>query len=384
MSDRMQNIIIIIIALNLLLIKSNYSFVGINLGEVSKEIKNEKGEDLNNTKILRYELRDICETEATIYYETDTNTISKIEYGLTKYNLPEQQMIISNTTKHLIKLPNLRPGKRYYYKISGITPVYDSFVTPGIVDLEIEQLGISDIQKYSAAFFFRTNLPVKGNVQYYKEDAAETITGLKWEEYSYGSRLNLENLEHSKIYYYKFEAEDTYSRKIETDWYQFMTKENNLAAFKNVKGTFTAYYNDMLGNKDEQSMLNRIVDESTDYFRGISQSNNLSETDQWVVIDLGETFPIRLVVAYWRALALPTSYKIEISVDGQNWEILKDNIDASKGFQKSADTGDNMFVSFVSGRGVIGRFVRIYVYKDAYWVKHFDWNFVQLNEVKVY
>jgi len=75
---------------------------------------------------------------------------------------------------------------------------------------------------------------------------------------------------------------------------------------------------------------------------------------------------------------------VEISEDKGNWYVLKDNFDASTGFLKESQTGDQMFVNFFSCRGKQCRYIRIYVYKDAYWVKHYDWNFVQLNEVMVY
>lgn len=372
-------ILLIFVSINI------YAQVGINLGTVSKEIRTDTAYPIESVKITEYEIKNITEHTAEIVYKTNLPTVTKIEYGLSQFNLPLQQMQVTPSTEHNLTIRNLKKGTKYYFKLTGARDIYDSFQTDGLAELELLQIGVTGVRHDEAAFFYRTNFTVKGEIQYFIEGEEENISGLRWEEYHTDARLNLSNLTPAKKYFYKIIMEDTYGRQIETEWEEFRTQEKNLALNKNVYGTFTEYHYDMRGDhSDTQAMLQRVVDGSTNYFDGIAQSGNLADTDQWIIIDLGNVYPVRIINTFWRVLAYPTAFRVDISNDKENWILLRDNVNAGSGFHRRADTGDPMLVAFVSGRGQEAKYVRVTVYKGSFNVKHFHWNFVQLNEVIIY
>jgi hypothetical protein len=65
--------------------------------------------------------------------------------------------------------------------------------------------------------------------------------------------------------------------------------------------------------------------------------------------------------------------------------VLQKNVNpANRGFVQSADTGDPMWTVLSSAGNKPARYIKIICKKNKYWVKHQNWTFVQLNELKVF
>jgi hypothetical protein len=117
----------------------------------------------------------------------------------------------------------------------------------------------------------------------------------------------------------------------------------------------------------------------------MATSSSIRKGDQNVTIDLGSSYPISSVVSYWRALAYPESFSVNLSEDGRTWTELQSKINAGEGGFARSDAGDPMRVVSTDAGGARGRFVQILIEKDSpYYAKHGDWDFVQLMEVEVF
>ncbi len=379
------NLLFILIIECIILLSEVNAEVGMKLGKLSAiDIENKKEVyPMEKSKILNCEIEELSETYCTISWITETLSTVNIKYGS---EIPPKNniIILEADTSHKIKIDKLSSGTNYYYEIKGETEYSGNFKTLGVEPIKILNTEFYNIDKNSADIKIIFNILVKGEFIYWKYNEENNKKIKTFKDYNKILYVDLTDLEASSIYYYFIKVEDQFGRMLISDTEYFSTKENNIALNKSVEGTFTVKLPDMSGEEENISILNRVVDGSTNYFSGISTSENLSETDQWVILDLKEEYNIKLVILYWRKLCYPTRYNIEFSLDKINWNSVKTNINASTGIQQKADTGDPMLMVFTSGGGKNTRFMKITCFKDNYWVKHKDWNFVQLNEIKVY
>ncbi|MEW6482844.1 MAG: hypothetical protein AB1397_07640 [bacterium] len=69
----------------------------------------------------------------------------------------------------------------------------------------------------------------------------------------------------------------------------------------------------MLADKyvKEGNPLQRITDGDLSYFKGMAQSQDITQKDQWLLIDLGTITKVSTITVYWRALAYSQGYAIE-------------------------------------------------------------------------
>ena len=122
----------------------------------------------------------------------------------------------------------------------------------------------------------------------------------------------------------------------------------------------------------------------------MATSGDIESNDQYVSIDLGETFAVDKVIAYWRALAYSKDYNVEGSLDGKTWFIIEKNVNPDVKFKEGlarpekSDRGDPMAVVETLAGGEKMRYVRLYAVKGSDFFVTYDWNYLQLMEVKVY
>jgi hypothetical protein len=195
----------------------------------------------------------------------------------------------------------------------------------------------------------------------------------------------LGNLDPAYVYFYKVKAWDAFGNQVESGILNFRPPRANLALNKPVTGTFTQYPpNDPLVDRSKGA-LERAVDGITGYFKGMATSGSVRAADQQVTIDLGESYPIGSIVSYWRALAYPESFSVLISNDQENWIEVSKKINAGEGAFARSDAGDPMRVVNTPSDGTKVRYVQVFIEKNSpYFVKHANWDFVQLMEVQVF
>ncbi len=360
------------------------SEVGIKLGELSKEdiAENRKLEAIENADIINVRVADIGDTYAVLEWETDKESTINIRFG---ERIPGDRNLIEmiKKRKHSAFLDRLEPAVTYYFSIKGKEEYRGQFKTTGSPYPKLLSADLS-VTKTGSEIVMIFNKAVKGNLIWSNANFPEKTNNIECSNYADFHKFTLTGLNPSNVYCFSFEGEDEAGKNIITDKNHFTTMENNIALGQKVEGTFTVKLSDMEGAGDSQSILNRIVDNSTNYFKGIATSGNISETDQWIVLDLGEVNKLKLIIANWRKLCYPTDYSIEISMDKREWKLVKSNIDAVSGFQQPSDTGDPMFTVMTSCAGCEARYIRINCKTGKFKVKHRDWTFVQLNEIKVF
>ena len=195
----------------------------------------------------------------------------------------------------------------------------------------------------------------------------------------------LTGLEPGYNYFYMVKAWDAYGNKVESDVDSFSPPRANLALGKSVTGTFTNLPpHDNLVDQTK-NVLARTVDGITGYFKGMATSGSIRSGDQQVTIDLGDSYPIDSIISYWRALAYPENFSIKISEDEATWRELGSRLNAGAGAFARSDAGDPMRVVNIPAEGARARYVQIKIAKDSpYFVKHINWDFVQLMEVEIY
>jgi hypothetical protein len=171
---------------------------------------------------------------------------------------------------------------------------------------------------------------------------------------------------------------------IESPVYNFRPPRANVALGKAVTGTFNNLPpNDQLVKKNG-NILARIVDGRTNYFNSMATSGPVPGSDQQVTIDLGGTYQLDSVIAYWRALAYPESFAVKASSDNANWVALAADLNAAEGAFARSDGGDPMRVTNTPAGNTMARFLQIVIPKNSpFYVKHANWDFVQLMEVEV-
>lgn len=196
----------------------------------------------------------------------------------------------------------------------------------------------------------------------------------------YAGVAQLKKLIQGARYFYRIKTEEGLSAIS-----QFTLPTANLALGKAIDGTFTELPpSDPYVNKDKD-VLARVVDGSTSYFEGMATSGPVTDEDQQIIIDLGAGHPINSVITSWRALAYPKSFAIELSADGDRWEEAAADLNAEKGVGARSDTGDPLKVLRVELGGRKSRYIRISIKKRSpIYVKHLEWDFVQLMEAEIY
>jgi hypothetical protein len=195
----------------------------------------------------------------------------------------------------------------------------------------------------------------------------------------------LYNLDPGFNYYYKVQAWDAFGNKVASGLKYFKPPKFNLALNKPVSGTFDNLPPDDKLVDRSKAVQPRVTDGATGYFKGMATSGSLRKNDQKLVVDLGASYPLNALISYWRALAYPESFSVRVSNDNSAWTEVASRINAGEGAFARSDNGDPMRVVNTPLAGKEARFVEILIPKDSpYFVKHANWDFVQLMEVEVY
>jgi len=237
----------------------------------------------------------------------------------------------------------------------------------------------------SAVIAYKTSIGTAGGKVLYGTDPNSLTNVAPNQQNGVDNSATLYGLRPGTGYYYKIQSTDLNGNLVESDVRVFATLNNNLAYNKPVEGTFTELPpSDPFVDK-VKPVLPRITTNSTSYFTSTATSRSIADSDQYVTIDLGRSYPIKSIQAYWRKLAYPESYSVMVSSDNAAWTVVADNVNAADGVFSRSDTGDPMQVVSTPANGATARFVKIFIKQGSpFFHKHADWNFVQLMGVRVF
>ena len=362
-----------------------FAEVGIKLGILTKDdiLNNKNKIEMNtNADIFNVSIGVLSDTSVLIKWRTNEENSINLKYGRTYP--PEINYIDMKTDKeHNVILSNLKSGSKYYLEICGENNFDTNFRTSGLPMPELIDIKTM-YNKKNVEHILIFNMKVRGTVYFWKNDNLLDSKFVELKDYKDIFNTEFKDLEYNSVYNMKFDGNDSFNRHFETEKLKFTTKENNIALNKKCEGTFNVKVSDMFEPKDSFAVINRVNDNSTNYFNGIATSENIDDTDQWAIIDFDEIYPLKLIMIFWRKLCYPIDYKVEISLDKSNWKTLYKSINAGNGFEMNSDSGDPMNVVMHSVNKESARYLRITAMRGKYWVKHKNWNYIQLNEVKVF
>jgi len=302
--------------------------------------------------------------------------------------------LASGTRAQLISTRRYTIPSRY---VQVYIPFGSSATAPQVKVAEVQVLPardlsfkLLDVNSYAvsgkrAIIVYRTSIgATAGQVLYGKDPVKLDNVATNMESGAVNS-ATLTGLDADSVYFYKVKAWDANGNAVESEVKNFRPARANLALGKKASGTFIYLPpNDALVDS-KKDVLSRCVDGITSYFKGMATSGSVRGADQAVTIDLGGNYPIDSIVCYWRALAYPESFSIKVSSDGTSWTEVSSKVNAGEGALARSDAGDPMRVVSAPANGATARYIQVFVAKDSpYYVKHANWDFVQLMEVEVY
>ena len=141
---------------------------------------------------------------ATVSWETDQETTSTVEYGLsTSYGDKKENS--AYTKEHSINLSSLNQGAVYHYRVKGKDKDGRFFASSDNTfepksPAKITDVSISDVTEHSATVLFKTNVPTDANVSYANIKDGQKTGSQGARELSTDHRIELTNLDQGSTF----------------------------------------------------------------------------------------------------------------------------------------------------------------------------------------
>lgn len=353
-----------------------------------KDLKFEYFKDIH-PKILSRGIRNIIETGAEIFWKTDYDTLGQIRFGLDVNSINKIYTEFSYSKEHSLKLRDLARGKRYHYQIINQTPEnryftsrLESFLTKGVPLPEIEEVRTLSAGPSSVTLYVRSNVDTDVKVLYGKSAGLlEKSVSPKGRKKAH--KVSISGLSPLSEYPSRIIVTDLSNRTFQQD-YIIRTGEYNIALKRPVEGTFSStFIADIFQLKGD--VLKRVNDGSFDYAGGMAVSSDPFQSDQYVIVDLGQVQEIEKVITYWRALAYPYFYSLSFSGDKISWSKARNVILKEKSPSSVEGSNIPMIIGETPLKGISARYVKIFMPKGVPYYKRFpNYRFLQLMELRVY
>lgn len=334
-------------------------------------------------RVSQARISEIAETTALLTWMTDIPVTAEYGCGLAPQALTTG-MNLAAETQHAQTLSALVPGTLYFYRIVGRDDVTGTFITAGRAPLRYESLGGATVDAHTLRVEWTTNHP------------AAMVIGLRHAaDTDYPTRYDkpVEQRQHTVMfgglragqrYYFIVQSTDSTGCTVNTGERMVTMPEANVALHRPVTGTFEHLPADANVQFDSDPRVN-VTDGDDAFFTGTVNSGDVHAAEQWATVDLGESVAVRSVVTVWRRLAYPQAFRLYGSSDGGQWELLAWNIDAGAGAELRSSRGDPLYLVTTPAAGKCYRYVKVVVPKGSrFFVKHPEWRFVQLVELKVF
>lgn len=327
----------------------------------------------------------ICEmgeNDAIIAWTTTAPASEEVSYSCLN-QAPVLRLSLAADTQHRLTLANLLRGTEYRFTIHGVANHYGAFTTPGVPPPLFQTIGVTAGDPHQVRIEWTTNQATRYQLGVRAE--GEELFRVVAADNGMDTRhaVVLPRLTPQTRYDYLIEATDAAGYTVNTGTRSFATGEQNVAWRRPARGTFdrTSADANVEPATDPQA---RITDGDDAYFTGMALSGDPADTDQWAEIDLGRNWAVSEVRTVWRTLAYPRAFALYGSTDGRRWELIADRLDARTGAAGRSRRGDPILTLATPAADRSYRYVKVVVPAGSpYSVKHADWDYVQLMELKV-
>lgn len=189
-----------------------------------------RADDLDKFSILPADAsvseKNITATTAQITWVTTNATTSWVEYGTDSGIYTMSAGDNDFNTLHVVKLANLVPGTKYYYRVKGKDENGVEVFSPentltAILMPEITNLRVREFGPYSATITFDTNVEALVSLNYGKDEgygAAVTIA-----KAARNHVITLEDLDDNSTYYFQASATDQFKNNVKSAGSSFAT-----------------------------------------------------------------------------------------------------------------------------------------------------------------
>ncbi len=321
-------------------------------------------------RIMDVKVSDIRETTATIRWQTRIKSQGTVLFQKKMNGILQTLMEADFHNEHSVRLTGLLKGTDYIYRIVSQSPDGTriesgqlEFRTRGVPLPDIWELKALSITPFTAKISYLANIPTRYEVQFgtSTNGMKTVITGKNWKD---RDTFDLLGLQPESTYFYRLIVKDRIGNVTMTPVIPFSTPAYNIALGKKTAGTFNFVDEEIrrLGYGD--STVDKVVDGNLRYFGGMAVSFNAQNADQYVVIDLEKPEPIKRLDVYWWGLSFSRDYRIDLSIDGNEWVMVAQRLDARKGVDKPSPGGDVMVQQTVP-MNKTARFVRLFVQAGA-------------------
>lgn len=334
-------------------------------------------------RVTEVTIKILGEQAALLTWTTDIPVTDEVNYGQVDRQMTPL-MNFTPATQHQMQLGNLLRGTVYQYAIAARDNVTGTFVTAGIPSLRYEQILVTTVDPHTLALSWTTNLPADFHVGLRLAGDTAWLAEYAGSVLQRTHAMQFADLRPEAEYRYLIQSSDSTGYVVNTGERSVTMPENNLALHRPVTGSFTEYHNEPDVQRDSDPLAN-ITDGDDGFFTGMINSGEVNAAAQWATVDLGLAVPVRRVVTVWRKLAYPESFRLYGSVDGEQWEMIDWQINAATGVAGYSRQGDPILTVSTPVAGRRCRYVKVLVMQgDRIRVKHPEWQFVTLAELKVF
>ncbi len=179
--------------------------------------------DLNKFSIAPAETsvseQNVTATTAQITWVTTSATTSWVEYGTEAGVYSMSAGDNDYNTLHAVKLMNLRPGTKYYYRVKGTDENLIEFFSPestftAVLMPEITNLTVRDFGPYTATITFDTNVDTVVSLNYGKDTGyGSSVTVTKAEK---NHVVVLKDLDDDSTYHFQASATDQFKNNVKS------------------------------------------------------------------------------------------------------------------------------------------------------------------------
>ena len=240
---------------------------------------------LGSPKISAVETTDITLSSAIISWDTTVVATSVIEYGPdSSYGSKIEDQSLGSTTKHLIRLKDLKEGVKYHYRVQGLSTTgaqvsSDDYVFTVLTKPTLSNILIKDISSINAVVSWKTDTEADSFVDF-GTDKTDTSQGRSEEVKDHA--VTISGLKPATSYTVKLKSRDKYGNQSISDARTFKTIMDTTApVIKDLKSE-TSIITDSDGSSKAQAIISWSTDEpatsQVKYSAGVTTDGNYSSS----------------------------------------------------------------------------------------------------------
>ena len=236
-------------------------------------------------KVSAVEATDITLNSAIISWETTVVATSIIEYGTdNNYGSKIEDQSLGSTTKHLIRLKDLKEGIKYHYRVQGqstggVLVSSDDYVFSSLTKPTISDISIKDIGSIKAVITWKTDTEADSFVDY-GLTTLDASQGRSEEVKDHA--VTLSNLVPATEYKIQLKSRDKYGNQAISDIKSFKTIIDTTAPIIKDLKSETSIITDSDGSSKAQAIISWSTDEpatsQVKYAAGVTTDGNYTNS----------------------------------------------------------------------------------------------------------